>query len=289
MTTRANGADARAVRLGVAIPRHTGPVDTHVERTGRLCAGLGISLVEVPVETLEAVLNAPVPTTPLEPPPADGLTFGLLELEEEVLRDSYELARQTFDARLRAWRVTASMSPLERHRRVWETVGIAVDVVSAPDLVRWSDDEVDYACRAARAVGARVLATRASLAGPRRLTPFARRHDVVLSFIGDREPGPAGLERLLAHDGEITVAIDIGAWTAGGHGSPVPFILEHLRRISHVRLGATDHAHSSDTLQAMRDHGCPFPAIVGVDASPADDHWHAEVSQALARYRAGLA
>lgn len=274
------------VRLGVAIPEATGPDGRSLEWVLARCLDLGIVVVEVTLDTLEAALGAPVPTAPLEPPPADGLSFGLLEVEEDVLRDSYELAKQTFDVQLRAWRASVALAPLTDLHRTWQAAGVSIEIVRVPDLILWSDDEVDYACRATRAVSARTLATRASLAGPRRLAPLARRHDVQLSFASDQTTGAAELDRILQHDDSVAVAIDIARWTIGGHGSPVPFLMDHARRVSHVRLKNGDATRLAEILRPMRDNAWRFPAMLAVDAT--GDDWLSAVEEAIEDFEAAL-
>jgi hypothetical protein len=270
---------AHEVRLGVSIPEPVGLAGRSLEWALARCLDLGMGVVDVTLDTLEVVLGAPVPTAPLEPPPADGLAFGLLELEEDVLRDSYELAKRTFDVQVRAWRATVPLAPLADLRQVWQTAGVSIEVVTVPDLVLWSDDEVDYACRAARATGARALTTHASLAGPRRLGPLASRQDLQLSFSNDRTTGAAELARILQDDDSITVAVDIDAWTTGDHGSPVPFLKDYAPRISYVRLKNVDNTHIGDVLRLMRDNAWTFPAILAIDAT--GEAWLSAVEQAI--------
>lgn len=294
MTAPAQSSVVRAheVRLGISIPGAGGPASRSLDWMLARCLDLGISVVEVTLDTLEAVLGAPVPTAPLEPPPADGLALGLLELEEDVLRDSYERAKQTFDAQVRAWRASVALAPLAALHRTWQNAGVSIAIVRVPDLVLWSDDEVDYACRATHAVGARTLTTRASLAGPRRLAPLASRHNVQLSFTNDQTTGAAELGRILQHDDSIAVAIDIADWTTGGHGSLLPFLQDHAPRVSHVRLSDVERSDTiaSDALRAMRDNAWPFPAIVAIDrpGPGEEDDWFAAVTEAVDACRARL-
>lgn len=270
------------VRLGVAIPATVGH---SLEWAIARCADMGVAIVELSGETLDSILGVPVPTVPLEPPPADGLALGLLELEEDVLRDSYELARQSFDAQVRSWRATVSLAPLADLRRSCQNAGVTIDVVSIPDLNLWSDKEVDYACRATRAAGARVLATRAS-PGPRHLVPFAHRHDVLLSFVGETTTGASDLSRILEHDRRIDVSLDLHAWTSGGRGSPLPFLHEHAPRVSHVRLRDANNTQMAELLGAMRVNGWDFPVIIAVDPDPDDDDWQESVMKVVAANRA---
>jgi hypothetical protein len=276
-----------AVRLGVSIPGSVGPDSRSLEWTLAGCRALGIVVVDVAIDALERVLGAPVPTVPLEPPTPDALAFGLLELEEDVLRDSYELAKRTFDAQMQAWRSTVSLAPLDDLHRAWRDAGISLEIVQVPDLVLWSDEEVDYACRVTRAVGARTLTTRASLAGPRRLAPAARRHNLRLSFMNDHTTGTADLGRIAQHDASLAVAIDVAAWISGGLGSLELFLKDHASRISHVRLKNEEKALVAEVLRLMRDHTWTFPAILAIEGT--GDAWLSAVSDILDDCRATLA
>ena len=267
------------MRLGLSIPGTVGPAGRSLESTLARCLDLGIVVVEVAIDTLEIELEAPVPTVPIEPPPADGLAFGLLELEEDVLRDSYELAKQTFDAQVQAWRTTVALAPLADLRRVWHEADVSIEIVRVPHLVLWSDDEVDYACRVARAVGARTLTTCASLAGPRRLVALADRHDLQLSFTNDETTSAAELGRILQHDDSITVGVDIDAWTTGGLGSPVPFLKEHGPRISHVRVKNVDKTLLVEVLRLIRDNAWTLPVMLAIDQT--GDAWLSAARDAL--------
>lgn len=258
-------------RLGVSIPGSVGSVGPSLERVLARCVETGFTTAEFHIQTLEVVLGAPVPTVPLEPPPADGLAVGLLELEEDVLRDSYDLARRTFDGQVRSWRTTASFAPVVELGRKWRSAGVSIDIVRAPDLILWSAEEVAYTFRAARALGARVVTTRAALAVPRRLAPFARETGLVLSLEADSTTGASDLGRLLDEDDQIAVAIDFDTWTTGGHGSPLPFMRDRARHISHVRLPAHDptgDAHVRDLFDAVRENQWTFGLFVSHTLEP---------------------
>ena len=298
MTAPVTIGDAQAVRLGIAIPRLDQPGAGNLDRTLARCIRLGISVVDISMDAIEAALGAPAPTVPLEPPPADGVSFGLLELEEDVLRDSYDLAKQTFDAQLRTWRQSTSLAPLAALARSWQAGGVSIDVVTVPELSLWSDEEVDYACRVARAVGTPVICTPLSIAGPRRLAPVARRHGVVLSFAGGPMAGVSELGRLVDTDDEVVVSVDISSWRPDGTSSLLTFLDQHAHRVSHLRLSDTrdgaavtfgsGEAPIREVLQAMRDHGWRFPALVVTEPSRDDGTWETEVADALAYCRTVL-
>lgn len=236
------------------------------------CAPDGIGFVEVSAGPLERSIGAPVPTVPLEPPPADGIEFGLLELEEEVLRDSYELARATHDAQLREWRRATSLAPAGALRRAWEHAGLPIRFVAWDGLDRLSDVEVDYACRLAAAVGAdAVVAAMPARAAARHATgpyrvPIAIRNTPVL--------GPVDFDLLLARGPALAAAFDLTAWLDGRHGSPVPWIEEHAARVVQLRVAARGSSvapfgeHTpvvTGCFDALRAAGLDLPVLVEGD------------------------
>src|SRR5690606_17181959 len=75
----------RSVRLGLRITPDTGrPLSAWLDDL----RGQQVDAIDVDIRLLEEAIRAPQPAMPIAPPPVDGLAFGLLELEEEVLHDS---------------------------------------------------------------------------------------------------------------------------------------------------------------------------------------------------------
>ena len=87
-----------------------------------------------------------------------------------MLRESAELARKTFVAQLAGWRTVVDLSRLSLLRRRFDDAGIGIDIVAWDDLAAFSDDEVDYAFRVTKALGARALSTGISAGAPRGAT-----------------------------------------------------------------------------------------------------------------------
>jgi len=264
----------RSVRLGLRITPDTGrPLSAWLDDL----RGQQVDAIDVDIRLLEEAIRAPQPAMPIEPPPVDGLAFGLLELEEEVLHDSYALAAATHRSQVQQWRTHVDVAPLGALGRDWSSAGLPFGIVTVPDLAHWSAEEQDYACRLAVAIGARIVATGFSAAGPHRLAPLARRHDVCLSFVNDATTSVTELARVAAEDGPVAVALDLRVWTRRGQGPVLPFIEAHAGRISHVHLpeGAhidktsvlieDDDATVADMLDAFRRRASPAPAVVVTD------------------------
>ena len=270
------------VDVGAAVATRDGLLQATPDELLEAAVTLGITTVELDANRLEAFLGAP-PEPALLHPPDDGFDTGLLPEEEEVFRDELEISRATFDAQVRQWRASVSLGPIDELRERYDETGVRVAVLRWDDLASWADAEVDYAFRLAHAIGASLLSTELTTAAPGRLGPAANRHGLVVSFRGQEGTHPDGLSAALGHGGLTGVSLDLGTWTAGGHGSPLPFLTSYANRITHVYL--TDRRASDgtpvplgqgdapirDVLQAMRDRQWPFPALIDVTADTAGE------------------
>ena len=169
---------------------------------------------------------------------------------------------------------SADLGRLSLLRRRFDDAGIGIDIVKWDDLAAFSDDEVDYAFRVTKALGARALSTEISAAGPRRLAPAAGKHQLFVGFHGHEATGAVEFEAAFRAGEFIGANLDIGHWVAGNHGSPLPFLREHARRITHIHVKdrkANDGPNTPfgdgdvpirEVLQTMRDNKWPFPATV---------------------------
>jgi hypothetical protein len=138
-------------------------------------------------EAIERALGAPIPIVPIEPVPANALELGLVDIEEDVLRDEYELARATFSQRLCAWRLSRDDRFFESAcQRYFDAARIVC--VHWDDLAALTDAEIDYAFRLTRSVGGTTVGTRGTTAGPSRLAPFEHRHGLTVRFTDDSGP-----------------------------------------------------------------------------------------------------
>jgi hypothetical protein len=217
-----------------------------------------------------------MPTVPLEPPPADGLTLGLLELEEDVFRDSYELARETFDTQLRLWRTALSADALENLRRDISGDDVTIAGIFCPGLKSLSDADVNGVCRIARALGARSISIPLPLAPSVRFGGFADRHGLPLAFSSSSAVSLEACAAILRSTPGAYLIPDLSMGGPDEHGPPVPFVDDHIARVAYGRIpsdvGDDSPAGVRSLLEARRDHGWTFPVLVSVDADD-DDAW----------------
>jgi sugar phosphate isomerase/epimerase len=289
------------VVIGLHVPHAFGARRLDADDVLRRLVQLDVHVSVVDAAFIEQTLGAPVEPDILNPPELDE-EHGLIPLEQVVFDEALAVGRAAFAAQVRTWRVAADLTPLADLRRTWDDAGVRIATIHWPNLTALSDEEVEYAFRAATAVGAGAIATELSLGAPQRLAPVAERHGVTIAFHAHDDADPMDLEAALGYSPFIGADVDLGQWLVAGAGSPLAFLTTHADRIAMVRL--TDRQTSDgaltwfgegeapirEVLQAMRTHAWSFPAIVeiGYDlASDADQM--TEVARALALCRTGTA
>jgi hypothetical protein len=139
--------------LWLGAPWHIGPLP----EPRVLASKLDVDAVVVDADALEQRLGRPVPTVPLEQPPANALELGLLELEEDVLRDAYTLASATFATTLRRWRRSLSTEAIETLSADWQAADIPIASVSWAGAGGWSAEDLSDRCRVCVALSASLV------------------------------------------------------------------------------------------------------------------------------------
>lgn len=292
------------VQVGMNVPYNFGGRNLPNEDIIAGCVTLGVSAVELRAQPVETFLGAPVPSAATTATHEnEGAATGLIELEEDIFREAADLAASTFQASVRAWREGVSLEPLAALRRQYEDAGIAVEIVKWDGIYDMSDAEIDTAFRLAKAMGARAISTEIARdpEDTARLGRLAGRHEMWVGYHGHAETGAADFERVFGQAGFNGANLDIGHWVAGGHGSPLPFLREHAKRITHVHVkdrrvndGPNTPFGEGDTpvrevLQAMRDNKWPFQATLEFEYPiPDGSDRMTEMARALAYCRTCL-
>jgi hypothetical protein len=235
------------------------------------CVGLDVHDIELAATTVEALLGTPtVPGWWLEMP-ENGFDTGALPLEEEILHDEVTLARDTFDARVRDWRVSVPLTPLHALHRRHADAGVRIAVVAWPELSRMSDSEVDYAFNVATALGAGAISTPLVVGEPRRLASFAERHAIRVGFHGDTTTRPADFDGALAHSPWFAVSLDAQLTLTHDPGVLLPFVRQHVGRILQLRLDAAQIIDGPgaevvhEMLRDIRSNDWPIQIAIGLE------------------------
>jgi sugar phosphate isomerase/epimerase len=198
------------------------------------------------------------------------------------------------------------MTAAQAFRQTWEAAGVPIEIVKFDGVYTMSDEEVDFAFRLAKALGARAIST--EIANPditrtRRIGAFADRHALMVGYHGHAETGPADWETAFGYARHNGANLDIGHFVAGHNSSPVPFLREHHDRITHIhvkdrRTGTTGGANvpfgEGDTpivevLRLIRDNRWNMQATIEFEYPvPAGSDRMTEMAKALEFCRRGL-
>jgi len=86
-----------------------------------------------------------------------------------------------FNADLKSWRLSLPMTKFEELRKKFAGAGIRVHIVKFSPS-QWSDEEIDYAFKAAKAMGAKGVTEEIGEAAVKKLGPIAQKHGMFAIF-----------------------------------------------------------------------------------------------------------
>ena len=184
---------------------------------------------------------------------------------------------------LRNWRLAASMDKFADIRKKINGAGIDVAVLCFNMGEAITDEEIEYAFKMAKAVGARAISTSTRMMVAKRVAPIAESHKMMIGFHGHdnvADPNETGsLEsyaKALSYGKYNGINLDIGHFTSANFDA-IAFIKEHHARITnlHLKDKKKDHGPNmvwgqGDTpikavLQLLEKEKYPFPANIELE------------------------
>jgi len=127
---------------------------------------------------------APGANPPAGAPPAGAPAAGAppaARPQRQPLTPEQEAARAKYTEDLKAWRVSLPMSKVEAARKIFNDAGINIHIVKFSPA-RWSDEEIDYAFKAAKAMGAKGVSDEIGEEAVKKLGPIAQKHGMYAVF-----------------------------------------------------------------------------------------------------------
>ncbi len=245
------------VQVAMNVPYNYGtrvmPVDEIIAKT----AQLGVSAVELRSQPIELALGAPM----------------------SMLQPSGDKAAQQQAAEhLRAWRLALDPDKAESVRKQFTAAGIATDVVKYDGIYDFSDPELDYAFRLAKAMDAKAISCELEVPGSKRVGQFADKHGLMVGYHGHTKTTEAMFKEAFSYAKHNGANLDIGHYIAGNLGNPLEFLRDHHDRITHIHVkdrragkngvdGENVPFGQGDTpitaaLQLIRRNGWPIDATI---------------------------
>jgi sugar phosphate isomerase/epimerase len=173
-----------------------------VDNVIKYCKDSGISNIELMSGDVEDYLGAPKnpmagmfgppparpaaaaqPAAPAAgaptPPPAPAAPAGPPQRRE--LTEEQKAAVAKYNEDLKKWRLSVPVAKFEGVKKLFNGAGIDIHIVKFSPA-RWSDEEIDYAFKAAKAMGAKGVSEEIGEEAVKKLAPFAEKHGMYAIF-----------------------------------------------------------------------------------------------------------
>lgn len=141
------------------------------------CLLAGISDLELMGNVVEDYLG--LPKEPTRPP------RGLTQTKEQ--KEEYGKTVAMAKEAQRNWRLSCSLQKFIDLRKMFNDAGINIHIVKFSPA-NWTDEEIDYAFRAAKAMGAKGVTNEIGEEACKRLGPFAEKHKMYAVFHQHMQP-----------------------------------------------------------------------------------------------------
>ncbi|GAB3165964.1 sugar phosphate isomerase/epimerase family protein [Telluribacter humicola] len=232
------------------------------------CIDCNVSAIELMGPAAEEFAGAPA-----APPRPGG--------PRQPLTDEQKAQMAEYQKKMADWRSKVSMDKFTQLRKMYNKAGVSIYGFKPNALgVNNTDAEVDYAMRAAKALGANQVTIELPTSGDqtKRLGDIAARNKVYVGYHGHTQQTPTWWDEALGQSNYNAMNFDMGHYVAAGY-DPIPLIKEKHQHIVSMHTkdrknkengGANLPWGEGDTpivevLQLMRKNKYKFPATVELE------------------------
>jgi sugar phosphate isomerase/epimerase len=196
-----------------------------IENIIKYCQQSGINAIELMSNDLESYLGAPV-----NPAAGGPRQRGQRTPEQEAAMTKY-------NQDLKQWRVSLQMAKVEQARKLFDNAGIKIHIVKFSPA-GWSDDEIDYAFRSAKVMGAKGVCDEIGEAAVNKMAPFAEKHGIYAIFHNHMQFATPGFsyDPFLAVSPAVMMNFDAGHFFGSTGIHPNTIIEKYHERILSIHL-----------------------------------------------------
>lgn len=214
-----------------------------------------------------------------------------VELMGDVAERYAGLPQSKDPAVIKQFRTSVSMEKFKEIKKLFKEKGIKINILKLGDK-SWSDEEIDYAFNACKAIGAVGISMEISEDAAKRMEPFAEKHNLWVIFHNHGQPGDPNFsfDKVLALGSRLMLNFDAGHYF-GATGLHPNGLIERLHdRIISIHIKDKTGPKASDPnknqefgkgetpvtemLQLIRQKGWPitcdieleYPVPAGSDA-----------------------
>lgn len=196
-----------------------------IENIIKYCQQAGINSIELMSGDLENYLGAPV----------NPITGNPGQRSQRTPEQEAAIAKYSQD--LKQWRVSLPMSKVEQARKLFDDAGIKIHIVKfSPG--RWSDEEIDYAFRSAKAMGAKGVCDEIGENAVKKMASSAEKHGMYAVFHNHMQFATEGFsyDPFLAVSPAVMMNFDAGHFFGSTGIHPNTIIEKYHDRIFTVHL-----------------------------------------------------
>jgi sugar phosphate isomerase/epimerase len=219
-----------------------------IENIIKYCSETGISSIELMSNDLEEYLGAPKnpmmgmfgPPPGAKPPagappanpPAPGAGF-----QRPKLTPEQEATIAKYNQDMRAWRLALPLTKFNDVRKMLDDAGIGVHIVKFSPS-KWSDEEIDYAFKAAKALGAKGVSEEIGEEAVKKLGPIAEKHGLYAIFHQHMQFATPGFsyDPFLAVSPAVMINFDAGHFFGSTGIHPNTIIEKYHDRIVSIHI-----------------------------------------------------
>ena len=262
-----------------------------VENIIKYCKEAGISDIELMSGDLEDYLGAPKnpmagmmrppapPPAPAGAPPAGAPPAAQqggarpatapanAPRQRPQLTPEQEAAVAKYNQDLKEWRVSLPMEKVEAARKLFNDAGINVHIVKFSPS-RWSDEEIDYAFRTTKAMGAKGITEEISEAAVNKLGPIAEKHGLYAIFHNHMQFATEGFgyDPFLAVSPAVMMNFDAGHFFGSTGIHPNTIIEKYHDRIFsvHIKDKTGPNAEPPNTNQVWGQGEMPLADVLNL-------------------------
>ena len=191
------------------------------------CVDAGISSIELMGNVAEQFAGIP------SMPPRQDRNMEYTEEETAAYRKAVEEARE----KQQDWRLACDMEKYRELRKMFSSAGVNIHIVKFSPA-SWSDEEIDYAFRAARVLGAKGVSNEIGHQACARLGPFAEKYDMYAVYHNHLQPGKPGFsfQEFLDYSPANMLNFDVGHYFGATGKHPNDVIEKYHDRIYSIHL-----------------------------------------------------
>jgi sugar phosphate isomerase/epimerase len=172
-------------------------------------------------------------------PPAGGAPAGapMGGFQRPKLTAEQEAAIAKYNQEIKDWRLELPITKVEEARKLFNDAGIDIHIVKFSPA-RWSDEEIDYAFKAAKAMGAKGVSEEVGDEAVKKLGPIAEKHGMYAIFHNHMQFATEGFsyDPFLAVSPAVMMNFDTGHFFGSTGIHPNTIIEKYHDRIFSVHL-----------------------------------------------------